>query len=728
MLLPAVRWWERLLKSVFLVLFAFTAYAETAYYQRVVFDNSINLDRYFYSDGRASAPSRLELLDGRLPVEHERFHTPPNALRLHWTSAPQAGWTVAVILYEFRNREVFFPGTQLTLWCYSANGLKANAWPSIALHDAAKNFTQPLPVATNIPPGKWTKVAVPLDRFLTASIHPFNGHALDRVLFTQGATDNAEHTLLVDDIHVEPANLGESTVAPVTGVTAKGYERHVDVSWQASPNADLQHYIIYRALNGGTFKPVGIQVPGIQRFADWLGKAGQLARYRVAAQTWNGNESAPSPVATATTRSMSDDELLTMVQEACFHYYWDGAHPIAGMTRENLPGEDDITALGASGFGTMALVVGVDRKFVSREQGVERLLQITSFLEKADRYHGVWPHFLNGRTGKRMPVFGIFENGADLVETSFLMEGLLTARQYFDGSSPQERLLRKQITELWKSIDWAFFRRTPDGDALFWHWSPEYSWYINHRLTGFNETMITYLLAIASPTHGVPASLYYTGWAGQSKAAIAYRQAWAEQQAGDHYVNGHSYYGIKLDVGVGEGGPLFFTHYSYMGFDPHVGDRFTDYFHNNRNQALINRAYCIQNPGHFKGYGPDCWGITAVDGPEGYSAYEPKPGSDDGTIAPTGAIASFVYTPDASMQALKHFYRDLGQELWGEFGFRDAFNLQRAWFSGIYMGLNQAPMTVMIENYRTGLIWKKFMSNPEVQKMRSQVFQNRARR
>jgi exo beta-1,2-glucooligosaccharide sophorohydrolase (non-reducing end) len=392
------------------------------------------------------------------------------------------------------------------------------------------------------------------------------------------------------------------------------------------------------------------------------------------------------------------------------------------MTRENLPGEDDIVATGASGFGIMAIVVGVDRKFIAREQAVNRLLQISDYLQKADRYHGVWPHFTNGQTGKRMAVFGIFENGADLVETSFLMEGLLTARQYFDGTDAKETELRNKITQLWNSLDWSWFRGTPDGDALFWHWSPEYSWYIHHRLTGFNETMITYLLAIASPTHGVPASLYYTGWAGQSKAAVRYRQAWGEEQAGDHYVNGHTYEGIKLDVGVGEGGPLFFTHYSYMGFDPHARDRFTDYFDNNRNQAVINRAYCIRNPGHFKGYGPDCWGVTAVDGPEGYNAYEPKVGSDDGTIAPTGAIASFPYTPEASLLALKHYYRDLGSELWGEFGFRDAFNLQRGWFSGIYMGLNQAPMTVMIENYRTGLIWKKFMANPEIQKLRDEVF------
>jgi hypothetical protein len=217
--------------------------------------------------------------------------------------------------------------------------------------------------------------------------------------------------------------------------------------------------------------------------------------------------------------------------------------------------------------------------------------------------------------------------------------------------------------------------------------------------------MITYLLAVASPTHGVPGSLFYSGFAGNSK----------------YYVGGAPHYGIKLDVGTGTGGPLFFTQYSFMGFDPHVKDRFTDYFRNNRNICVINRDYCIQDPHHFKGYGPNCWGITAVDGPKGYVPYEPTPDLDDGTIAPTGAIGSFAYTPDASMDALKFFYRQLGDRLWDVFGFRDAFNLQEDWVSGIYMGLNQAPMVVMIENYRSGLVWKCFMSNPEVQSMLKKV-------
>jgi exo beta-1,2-glucooligosaccharide sophorohydrolase (non-reducing end) len=348
-------------------------------------------------------------------------------------------------------------------------------------------------------------------------------------------------------------------------------------------------------------------------------------------------------------------------------------------------------------------VVGVNRGFISRQQGLERLTKIVSFLEKAPRYHGAWSHFMDDSTGASLPVFDMYDNAADIVETAFLMEGLLTARQYFDGTSEQERSLRQRITHLWETVEWDWYRKTPPTDALYWHWSPQWSWLINHRITGFNETMIVYLLAIASPTDPVPASLYYSGWASPE---------------GDHYANGKTYFGIKLDVGFGTGGPLFFTDYSYMGFDPHaLTDRYTNYFQNNRNMALINRAYCIENPSHHNGYGPDDWGLTASDGSDGYHAHSPDLRDDDGTMTPTGALSSFPYTPEASMAAFKYFYRDLGGRLWGIYGPRDAFDLDENWFAPIYMGLNQAPITVMIENYRTGLIWKLFMSNPEIQQM-----------
>ena len=699
---------------------------QSSYFLPTFFDNSLTSDSYYYSAGKASSPSTLELFNGKLPVETGIFRTPPNALRLRWKSMQGGGWNAEVRLYQWRNREINFGGNVLTFSCYAPEPIRPGTFPHLALKDKNNNFTQPLDISGfvgGLRARQWMEVRVPFDRFVTASIHPFEPRRMNSIFFVQAEADGQEHTLIVDEFRTAPEQLPSSSPAlPIVHhVQAKGYERHVDVTWEPVEDKSITRYVIYRSLNGSVFQPIGIQLPGINRYSDFLGKPGQKAAYKVVSSDASYHESAPSDAVEASTRAMSDDGLLTTIQEACFRYYWEGADPHSGMTRENFPGDDRIIATGASGFGIMALVVGVGRGFITREQGIQRMLKIVNFLGEADRFHGVWPHFMNGETGRRMPVFGVYENGADLVETAFLTEGLLSARQYFKGSTPAEQELYNKITKLWETIEWDWFRRTPDGDALYWHWSPEYSWYINHRLTGWNEVMITYLLAIASPTHGVPASLYYTGWAGQSKAAIAYRQSWGQSAAGDHYTNGRTYEGIKLDVGVGSGGPLFFTHYSFMGFDPHVRDRFTNYFENNRNLVRINRAYCIRNPGHFPGYGENCWGITAVDGPEGYVPYEPNPKMDDGTIAPTGAVASFPYMPEASIKTLTYFYRELGDRLWGIYGFRDAFNLKQNWFSGIYMGLNQAPMVVMIENYRTGLVWKNFMANPEIQPMLGSV-------
>lgn len=705
--------------------------APADYYRHVIFDNSINKDAYYFSHAQSNGQSFIEQQDGRLPVETTNFRTPPNAIRIQWQSAPNSSWTAGISELDFRNRRPGLDGRNLCLWIYALQPISAHDMPRLVLSTSSEglqvaefpaSFSAPIELGKytgDVLAQKWVEVRIPLSDLHSASIYPFHPEYLQSLTFHQGADDNVRHTLIVDEIRIADEPSTASALGAPTNLRATGYDRHIELEWDASERADLARYVIYRSLDGREFKPIGIQLPGIHRYEDFLGKSGVHANYRVVAADWAYHESSQSGEAAASTRELSDDELLSMMQHACFHYYWDGADPASGMTRENIPGDDRIVATGASGFGIMALLAGVDRHFITREQGVERLTKIINFLEHADRYHGAFSHYMNGATGHTMPVFGMLDNGGDLVETSFLMQGLLAARQYFHGSDPAEQSLYRRITQLWQSVEWDWYRQTPQSDFLFWHWSPQWAFQIHHPLIGFNETMITYLLAIASPTHGVPASMYYSGWSSQAEMAQHYREGWGGTKDGNHYSNGNTYYGIKLDVGVGRGGPLFFTHYSFMGFDPHsLHDRFTkSYFENNRNIALINRAYALENPKHYAGYGADAWGLTASDGPHGYAAQAPDEADDIGNITPTGALASFPYTPEASMAALKHYYRDFGDTMWGVYGLRDAINPAANWVSPIYMGLNQAPIVVMIENYRTGLVWKSFMSNPEITTM-----------
>ena len=709
---------KRLARLIFIFLFSINpTFAQLDYDRHVAFDNSLTDGNYYYSEGSVVAPSELELVSGKIPIDTTRYVTPPNSLRLKWRSRSGGDWQVALRLEKFYRR-VDFSGSELSFWCYSETELRADQSPLIYLSDASGEGTPAIRLLGSLeklPARQWVRIRLPFSSFAglyrsTREVN-FDPRRLARIAIMQGLDDDEPHTLYIDDVMIGDAVSDANAPATPVGLSAKGYERHVDLVWQPNRERDLLFYKIYRSFDGKTYEPIGIQKGRLTRYVDFVGASGKAVWYKISAVDANYNESPLSAAVQISTRAMTDDELLTMVQEACFRYYWEGAHPVAGMALDLIPGDENLIALGASGFGIMALVVGVERGFITREQGVERMLKIVRFLAHADRFHGAWPHFLDGRTGRVIPYFGKYDDGGDLVETAFLIQGLLVARQYFDRETDAEREIRQTITKLWESVEWDWYRKDPQSDFLYWHWSPDHGFYIGHPLVGWNETMIVYLLAIASPTHPVPASMYYTGWAGQSDLAVEYRRGWSRTTHGDHYVNGHTYYGIKLDVGPPS--ELFFTHYSFLGFDPrNKRDRYTNYFKNNRHMALIHHAYSIANPMKHPGYGDAAWGRTAGINA---GAGRPIPAGDNGTITCTAALASFPYTPEESMKALKHFYRDLGSKLWGIYGFRDGFNLRENWFEDVYMGLNQAPIVVMIENYRSGLIWRLFMSNPEIE-------------
>jgi exo beta-1,2-glucooligosaccharide sophorohydrolase (non-reducing end) len=505
-----IRYGRILIRSVSIAAFvaaAVSARADPNYSQQVFFENSLSPLTYFYSSGRASAPSTLSLIDGKVPIETSVFISGPNALELQWKSIADGGWAAELHLYEWRDRKLEFPGANLWIWLRSDEGIRAADLPKLPLRDVGRNFSHPLDIGEftdDLPPGKWVRVRIPLTAFKDASVHGFEPHHLNTLVFSQGAADATPHKLFVDDIRIEddpPA--GQAAPPTPQGIQAKGYERHVDITWNPVDEPSLAQYVIYRSIDGAPFQPIGVQRAGVNRYCDYNGNEHMTASYRVTARTSSLRESDPSSETAAATRPMTDDELLTMVQEASFRYYWEAAEPHSGMTRESTPGDDDIVAVGASGFGVMAIVVGAQRGFITRQEAIERLLRITGFLATADRYHGAWPHFLSGSTGRTLPVFSMYDDGADLVETSFLMEGLLTARQYFKADGPAGRELYDRITKLWDGVDWNWFRATPKRDALYWHWSPDYSFYIANRLTGWNEVMITYLEAIASPTHAI---------------------------------------------------------------------------------------------------------------------------------------------------------------------------------------------------------------------------------
>lgn len=393
---------------------------------------------------------------------------------------------------------------------------------------------------------------------------------------------------------------------------------------------------------------------------------------------------------------LTDEQLMDKVQEANFAYFWDFAHPVSGLSRERSNEKLDTVTTGGTGFGIMSIVVGVERNFITRQQAAKRLVKMTDFLEnKTTRYHGVWSHWLSGSTGQTF-AFSQKDNGGDLVETAFLIQGLLTAREYFNADNAEENKLRATITRLWEEVEWDWYAQS--GEYLLWHWSPNYKFEMNMPLRAFNETQICYILALASPTHPIDKTVYEKGWVGNN-----YVKLLNPTSRGDY------------------GGPLFFTHYSYLGFTPHVTDKhmalagYASYFERHKKQTDLNREWCKSNQSKYAYYGDNCWGLTASDDPQhGYMAHAPN--NDNGTITPTAALSSIVYSPEFSLKAMRFFYEDLDEiNLFGKYGFKDAFNISRNWVAKSYLAIDQGPIVVMIENYRSGIIWDTFMKNPEIQ-------------
>lgn len=398
-------------------------------------------------------------------------------------------------------------------------------------------------------------------------------------------------------------------------------------------------------------------------------------------------------------QSLSDEALLDIVQERTLTYFTDFAHPHCGMARERsnvVPGAHydlDCVTTGGTGFGIMALIAGTERGWIFKEDTFAQISKIVDFLETAETHHGAFPHFIDGNSGKTIP-FSPKDDGGDLVETSFLMMGLLSARQYF-ANAPEGTALGAKINKLWEAVEWDWYTQNNSG-KLYWHWSPEHGFDMNLPIKGWNECLITQVLAQASPTH--PAS------------EDVYKKTWL---SGEDFKNGKSYDGITLPLGPALGGPLFLSQYSFMGLDPKkLVDDHTDYFTQNRNHTLINRAHCIKNPHGYQGYGETCWGLTASDDHKGYAAHAPD--HDTGVITPTAALSAMPYTPKESMQVLRHLYEDKGDKIFGKYGFIDAFNETENWYAESHLAIDQAPIVVMIENHRSGLLWDLFMSCPEI--------------
>uniref|UniRef100_A0A832MLJ8 Glycoamylase-like domain-containing protein n=1 Tax=Eiseniibacteriota bacterium TaxID=2212470 RepID=A0A832MLJ8_UNCEI len=664
-----------------------------------LFRDGTGLGFWDLSWGASSGGSTVELANGsKFPVDDATRWRGTSALRLRFTPAAGGDWVLGVANAGWAPFDATALDT-VVWWAWSATALDAAQLPDMLLEDQSNVRTprQPLSIYNpgGLPAATWTRLVMPLAPFRLVP-GSANLSLANKVFFCQSATGAAgvQRTLFLDELRV----VDDDPTPPPAPLAARatGYERHAEVQWDApDPAEGVESHRIER-LVGGAWTAAAWADAAEGGGVLWLGAPGVGCTLRVVAEDWSFRESAPSPALETATRPLADDEFLDMIQRATFRTFWDAAHPVSGLTRER-SGSGDVCAAGGTGFGLMAIPVGVERGFVTRAAGAARVLKVLSFLATtAERHWGAFPHWIHGATGQHVPFLGPSDDRVDLVETAYLAQALLAVRAYFDGAGAEEAQIRALATQLWEAIEWDQFR--PGGDtSLWWHRSPTTGFTGSIRVEGWHEGMITYLLAVASPTHPVPASLYTTGWARNGAMA-----------------NPNSYYGHRIYVGPAYGGPLFFAHYSFVGLDPRFKrDAWANYYTHNRNHALVHVAYAVANPLGRAGYGASAWGLTASDDPAGYGVHAPY-NNDNGTLAPTAALASMPYAPHEALAAARHFYDAYGAALWSWHGFRDAFNPGAAWTAPGWIAIDQGPILLMIENHRSGLLWNRFMSNPEI--------------
>lgn len=552
--------------------------------------------------------------------------------------------------------------------------------------------------ATSLPitAGVWTTVSLDVSNRSQTGLNDIFAFVFENLAGSSG-------TIFVDNMRLrnpqDPPQPSELALV--------AFEKHVDLAWNASDEPGLDGYNVYRGDNvGGPFVKLNGPPLTTTSYRNNVGPGAPTGYYYVATQV-GGNELANSTVVEAAYNGLTDDALLDLIQESHFRYFWEFGHPNCGLAREgiNMGHSLNTVTTGGTGMGLITFIVGAERGYETRADIAARVLQILTFLEDTTpRYHGAWSHHYNGITGATIAFAGAMDNGGDLVETAFLVEGILSVRQYFDDPvDPVEVEIRSRATSMWEGVEWDWYRRFPGSNILYWHWSPDFDFALNHQVRGYNEAMMVYLLAVASPTHPMPAAAYTSGWAGVGG-----------------YDNGNTFYGITQDVGPIGGGPLFFTHYSNLGFDPqYKRDSHTNYFENARNISLLHREYAIDNPNDFVGYNAFGWGLTASFDPFGYSAHSPT--NDNGTISPTAAASATPYTPEESLATMRYFYDTYGSSLLGPAGFYDAYHPGENWIAPGYIAIDQGPIAPMIENYRTGLCWRVFMSNPEIRPMMTAI-------
>jgi hypothetical protein len=490
-------------------------------------------------------------------------------------------------------------------------------------------------------------------------------------------------------------------INPPTGLVISSGDRSVILHWDPNTDPNLAGYNVYRSLSSaGSFVQKNSSVLTTLGFCDLAVNNGVTYYYQITAVTTNAQNSLPSaPLSTIPNTFSNSNAFLDYLQQANFDYFWYAANPNNGLVPDRST-TGSACSIAAVGFGLTAIGIGIDHGWISRTQGVTRVIAtLNTFLNGPQGpgttgvigYNGWFYHFLDMNTALRSP-------GSELssIDTVLLLSGILYCKQYFNGTNANETSIRTMSDSIFNRVNWPWMAQGTNAVAMGWLPTTGFAGYGNW--VGYDEGMMIYLLGMGTVTNPLPASAWNYWTSGYT---------WA------------TYYGESFVPFP----PLFGHEYSHCWIDfRHIADSYMNsnnstYFENSRRAALAQVAYCTANPLGWVGYSSNVWGLTACDGPTGYEARGAPPAlNDDGTIAPTAAGGAIAFAPDISLPTLQYLYTNGKNALWTAYGFIDAFNQSASWYDNAELGIDQGPIVIMIENYRTQRPWKLFMQNAEIQR------------
>lgn len=700
------------------------------YYDQGIVDEDNIGDSKFESTHVTGLPQ----FGNKIPCSTTRYMG-NTSLRFTYTSAANGQWRALVLRNDWAAINISTMDS-LSFYIYSENPITNTSLPLIGVtaingtgaEESSQAYSLSAHYLKNIEANTWTKINFPLNQlFDDSSNSGLDFTQTKAIFFQQSEFDGSTKTILIDEISVfkHYDNLPE-----VENLVLTGYDSHVELTWDTP--LDYLTYNIYASFDGGVNYELRASNIEENFYYDFFPSTAKntTIHYQVTTSTQDLESNPIKDVVSVS--DFTEEQLLEMVQEYTFRYFWEGAHQNSGMALERQHGSNKIVASGASGMSLMTMIVAHERNWRDKSDIIDRVLQMLNFLENCDRFHGAFSHWYNGDTGETIR-FGPKDDGGDIVETAYVAVGLIAVKNYFsDETDNRQTQIREIADRLWREIEWTWYQN--GEDVLWWHWSPNYGWDLAMRIQGrkgsYSETMIAYVIAGCSPTYPISKDVYVKGWTDNG-----------------NFVNPRNFYGYEITQNIDWGGQAFWTQYSFLGVNPKgLKDQYGDYWKELSNCVNIHVEYAKDNPKGFRNYNENCWGITASADPYvGYCGHWPRHQYlDNGTISPTGAIGNYPYAPEAALKALKYFYQERGAELWGQYGFLGGLNdnmdrvddflpwyesnpdfgnityydieiNDNTWIENDYIGIDQGPMVIMIENHRTGLLWDIVSKDEDVQ-------------